>query len=66
MGQKLGISRSDAKSFNYACLPIDNTEVLTNTGWKYYDQIKEGDIILSHKLNKDCLEKGFYSKITLF
>jgi hypothetical protein len=66
MGQKLGISRSDAKSFNYACLPIDNTEVLTNTGWKYYDQIKEGDIILSYNLNKDCLEKDSIQKLHCF
>ena len=39
--------RAVAKTTNYACLPKDNTEVLTNKGWKFVDDINMDDKVMS-------------------
>ena len=53
--RKLGIDRGSAKSFSYACLPMD-TKVLTMQGWKYYTEIQEGDKLLTYNADKDIVE----------
>lgn len=53
--KKLGISRDDAKSFSYACLPMQ-TRVLTVEGWKYFDELSEGDSVLSYNPATDSVE----------
>jgi len=40
----------------YACVPEKNTQALTKTGWKSVDQLKLGEEILTHNLQKDVLE----------
>ena len=40
--KKLGIDRSAAKSFSYACLPMQ-TKVLTKQGWKLFSDIMVGE-----------------------
>lgn len=52
---KLGIDRSSAKSFSYACLPLQ-TKVLTPSGWKTHDQLQEGDPVFSFNAEKDVVE----------
>lgn len=36
-------TRDSAKTVKYACLPTDNTQVLTPKGWKNYTEISVGD-----------------------
>lgn len=62
---KLGIPRDSAKSFSYACLPM-NTEVLTEDGWKYYQDINEGDIVLTYNPEWDKVEKDVVNKKHFF
>lgn len=62
---KIGISRTDAKSVSYACLPM-NTKILTINGWKYYNDIEEGEEILSYNTKKDIVEKDIILKKHFF
>lgn len=39
--------RGSAKSVKYACLPVDTTEVLTTTGWKKYNDLQIGELVLT-------------------
>lgn len=48
---RLSKRRAVAKTVNYACLPEDNTEVLTNSGWKFINDLNVGDQVLTY--NKD-------------
>lgn len=48
------VKRGEGKNVTYACLPVDNTMVLTRSGWKYYDELYVGQEVLTH--NK---EKGY-------
>lgn len=57
--------RDIAKTVNYACLPMD-TKVLTVEGWKYYDEISEGDNILSYNVEKDLVEQDVVLKKHFF
>lgn len=63
--KKLGIPRDAAKSVSYACLPM-NTEVLTEDGWKYYNDLNEGDIVLSYNTEWDKVEKDIIRKKHFF
>ena len=63
---KLGISRDAAKSISYACVPVDNSEVLTSEGWKYYSELSEGDSILSYNTQTDQIELDSILKIHHF
>lgn len=38
--------RDRSKNVFYACLPMD-TKVLTKSGWKFYEEISEGDTVLT-------------------
>jgi hypothetical protein len=68
---KLGKSRTDCKSINYACLPM-HTKVLTKEGWKFYDEISIGEAVLSFNENTGMieddtvLEKHFFYDKELF
>ena len=52
----LGISRDDAKAVGYACVPVDNTEVLTKDGWKRYSEITVGEQVMSYNSEKGVSE----------
>ena len=54
--RKLDISRPDAKTLKYSCLPVSNTEVLTKEGWKFYPNLSVGDEILSYNIDKGVVE----------
>jgi hypothetical protein len=64
--QKKIIERiSSARKLGKSCLPVDNTEVLTQDGWKSFNEIKSGEYVMS--LNKErkqvwckVLDKVFY------
>jgi len=56
-------SRSNAKSVKYSCLPVENTEVLTTSGWKYYHELCEGDEILNYNVDTNMIERDFISKL---
>jgi hypothetical protein len=68
---KLDKIRATAKTTNYACLE-KNTEVLTVMGWRKYDEILEGDSILSYNSLLDKVEldtvvkKHFFKDKELF
>lgn len=53
--EMLGITRSDAKSFTYACLSED-TEVLTTDGFVNITKLDKGDEIITYNTKKDLLE----------
>jgi len=38
------------------CVPLDNTQVLTKTGWKTYEELKIGDLVLTYNQKKDIKE----------
>lgn len=40
-------ARRKGKTLNYSCLPTDNTEVLTDKGWKKFSEISLGDRVMS-------------------
>lgn len=40
----------------YACVPIKTSKALTREGWKSYEELKEGEEILTFCLKKDRLE----------
>ena len=50
-----GISRSLAKRLLYACVDME-TMALTKDGWKYYHELKVGDLALTYNMEKDIQE----------
>ena len=54
--QRLTELRYDAKTLNFSCVPVDNTQVLTVDGWKFYSELSIGENIFSYNTEKDCLE----------
>lgn len=50
-------ARKGGKCTNYACLPVDNTEVLTDSGWKSYEELTKSDQVMS--LNTETGEGEF-------
>lgn len=40
----------------YACVPTNSSKALTKEGWKFHDQLKTGDEILTFNLQKNELE----------
>lgn len=64
--QKLGISRDNAKAITYACVPTDNSEVLTPTGWKSYFDLKLGDSILTYNAELDQIEEDVIQHIHFY
>ena len=38
------------------CVPVDNTQVLTKTGWKTYEQLKVGELVLTYNQEKNIKE----------
>lgn len=66
--QAAGLKTRDlAKSFIYACVPMD-TQVLTDTGWKTYDELTVGELVLTYNSEKEIkefkpiLEKVYYKE----
>lgn len=58
--------RAVAKTVNYSCVPVDNTEVLTVDGWKKYKELTEDDQILSYNTDKDVIEKDIIEKVHFY
>lgn len=58
-------SRDTAKTCLYACVPMD-TQALTKSGWKHYDELNVGDMVLTYNVQKHVkewqpvLEKVYY------
>lgn len=50
-------ARKGGKTTNYACLPVDNSQVLTVKGWRYYYDLKVGDTVLTYNTEKGIIEK---------
>lgn len=65
-------SRGNAKSVKYACVPVDNTEVLTTEGWKKYSELSVGERIYNFSLTQGCLvtdnilDLPFYENAVVF
>ena len=59
-------ARKGGKTTNYACVPVENTEVLTKNGWKSYSELSEGDKILSYNTVTDILEEDELLKLHFF
>lgn len=47
--------RGTAKNVKYGCLPTDNTEVLTKSGWKFQHDVKLGDEVMAYSLDGNVL-----------
>lgn len=58
INQKLfGVETRDiAKRLLYACVPTDITTVLTKEGWKTYDELKVGQLVLTYNEEKEIKE----------
>lgn len=50
-----GISRGVAKRLLYACVDME-TQALTKEGWKYYHELREGELALTYNMEKDIQE----------
>lgn len=59
-------ARKGGKTTNYACLPVDNTEVLTKSGWRFYQDLSIGDEVVTYNTTKDCLEVDTILKTHFF
>ena len=70
--KKLSKIRKGCKVTNYSCLPVDNTEVLTKTGWKFYKDLEKNDEVLSYNQERGVTEfckikdKFFYKDADVF
>lgn len=64
--RKMSVPRGDAKTFKYACLPVENTQVLTPDGWKWYSELKKGDLVLSYNTYKERVEVDNIKKIHFY
>ena len=53
--EDMSSSRGNTKGIEYACLSMD-TQCLTKSGWKHYDDLKEGELVLTYNMEKDCQE----------
>jgi len=54
IGQDFG--RSPAKNVKYGCLPTDTTEILTDSGWKKFDEVFEGVRVLGYNAERGANE----------
>lgn len=52
----IGLLRKKSKGGSFACVPVDNTKVLTSEGWKSYDELYTGQKVLSYNREKGCSE----------
>ena len=57
------VTRSDGKNVTYACLPTDNTQVLTQDGWKEYKEITYSDEVLTYCEISCCYKWNRIQKI---
>lgn len=46
--KKMGVSRDDAKTLKYACVPTETTNVLTLEGWKPFDHLCVGEKVIGY------------------
>jgi hypothetical protein len=49
-------TRDISKRLLYACVPTDITTVLTKEGWKTYEQLEIGQLVLTYNQEKDIKE----------
>jgi len=55
--ERFGVSTRDiSKRLLYACVPSDITTVLTTEGWKRYDELKVGQLVLTYNEEKEIKE----------
>lgn len=55
IGKPFPFSRTAAKPVKYACVPM-HTQALTKEGWKSYNQLKVGDIVLGYNADTGLKE----------
>lgn len=53
--EDMSSSRGNTKGIEYACLSMD-TQCLTKSGWKHYDDLEVGELVLTYNMEKDCQE----------
>ena len=55
--EKFGVATRDiSKRLLYACVPSDITTVLTKEGWKRYEELKVGQLVLTYNEKKEIKE----------
>jgi hypothetical protein len=55
--EKFGVETRDiSKRLLYACVPSDITKVLTKTGWKTYEELEIGQMVLTYNEEKEIKE----------
>jgi hypothetical protein len=55
--QQFGVETRDiSKRLLYACVPSDITTVLTKEGWKKYEELKVGQLVLTYNEEKEIKE----------
>lgn len=50
--------RAVGKATNYSCLPTDSTEVLTISGWKTFEEVCVGDLVMTYDQPNNTLVWG--------
>ena len=52
----IALLRKKSKGGSFACVPKDNTQVLTREGWQWYDQLKVGAEVLTYNTDTGLQE----------
>ena len=53
---ELGDIRALGKKANYSCFPVDNTEILSKSGWKKYSDLEVGELVMTYNTSKKVNE----------
>lgn len=54
--KQFGVETRDISKRLLYCVPVDNTTLLTKEGWKTYEQLKIGELVLTYNEEKEIKE----------
>lgn len=62
----ISLIRKNSKGGSFACLPVENTKILTKGGWYSHGQLKEGMEVMTYNKSKGANEWKPIQKIHFF
>jgi len=54
--EQFGVATRDISKRLLYCVPVDSTQVLTKTGWKKYEELNIGELVLTYNEEKEIKE----------
>jgi hypothetical protein len=54
--EQFGVETRDISKRLLYCVPVDSTQILTKTGWKKYEQLNIGELVLTYNEEKEIKE----------